>query len=61
MVVIRFRDSSEVDFPYLLQMIAGSHLSRYDTMVIPGTKLPLAMDLIMRPMVLELIAHKAFA
>jgi phosphoribulokinase len=61
MVVIRFRDSSEVDFPYLLQMIAGSHLSRYDTLVIPGTKLSLAMDLIMRPLVLELMAHKPFA
>jgi phosphoribulokinase len=61
MVVIRFWDSSEVDFPYLLQMIAGSHLSRYDTLVIPGTKMSLAMDLIMRPMVLDLMAHKPFA
>jgi phosphoribulokinase len=61
MVVIRFWDSSEVDFPYLLQMIAGSHLSRYDTLVIPGTKMSLAMDLIMRPLVLDLMAHKPFA
>jgi len=29
--------------------------------VIPGTKMSLAMDLIMRPMVLDLMAHKPFA
>ncbi|PAV25639.1 phosphoribulokinase [Tamilnaduibacter salinus] len=61
LVVIHFRDHSGVDFPYLLQMIPNSHMSRHDTIVIPGTKLPLAMDLIVRPMVLELMAHKQFA
>lgn len=61
MVVIRFRDPGEVDFPYLLQMIAGSSVSRHDTLVIPGTKLSLAMDLILRPMVLSLLAQKPFA
>ncbi|MEP6135025.1 MAG: phosphoribulokinase, partial [Marinobacter sp.] len=61
LIVIRFRDPSEVDFPYLLQMIGGSSLSRYDTLVIPGTKLSLAMDLTMRPLVQDLIAHKPFA
>ena len=61
LIVIRFRDPSEVNFPYLLQMIGGSSLSRYDTLVIPGTKLSLAMDLTMRPLVQDLIAHKPFA
>ncbi|MEX2476282.1 phosphoribulokinase [Marinobacter sp.] len=61
MVVIRFRDASEVDFPNLLQMIGGSSVSRHDTLVIPGTKLGLAMDLILRPMVLRLMAQKPFA
>ncbi|MDX1633547.1 MAG: phosphoribulokinase [Marinobacter sp.] len=61
LVVIRFRELSSVDFPYLLRMIDGSRVSRYDTLVIPGTKLSLAMDLIMRPMVLDLMAHKPFA
>lgn len=61
LIVIRFRDCQEIDFPYLLQMIEGSHMSRHDTLVIPGTRLPLAMDLIMRPMVQELMAHKQFA
>ncbi|MEQ5835696.1 phosphoribulokinase [Marinobacter sp. R17] len=61
LIVIRFRDHRDIDFPYLLQMIPNSHMSRHDTLVIPGTKLPLAMDLIVRPMVLELMAHKQFA
>lgn len=61
LVVIRFREPSAVDFPYLLRMIGDSRISRYDTLVIPGTKLSLAMDLIMRPMVLDLMAHKPFA
>lgn len=61
MLVIRFRDASEVDFSYLLQAIQSSTLSRHDTLVIPGTKMALAMDLIVRPMVQRLIAQKAFA
>ncbi len=61
LVVIRFREPSAVDFPYLLRMISDSRISRHDTLVIPGTKFSLAMDLIMRPMVLDLMAHKPFA
>ncbi|WP_166266549.1 phosphoribulokinase [Marinobacter caseinilyticus] len=61
LIVIRFRESSAVDFPYLLQMIANSSVSRHDTLVIPGTKLSLAMDLIMRPMVSDLMSQKSFA
>ncbi|WP_417545291.1 phosphoribulokinase [Marinobacter sp.] len=61
MLVIRFRDASEVDFSYLLQAIPNSTLSRHDTLVIPGPKMALAMDLIVRPMVQRLIARKSFA
>ncbi|WP_250656650.1 phosphoribulokinase [Alkalimarinus coralli] len=60
MVVIHFRQYSEVDFPYLLQMISGSFVSRQDTLVIPGNKMPLAMDLIIRPRVKELMAHRIY-
>lgn len=60
MVVIHFRQYSEVDFPYLLQMINGSFISRQDTLVIPGNKMPLAMDLIIRPRVKELMAHRVY-
>ncbi len=61
LLVIRFRDPSEVDFSYLLQVIAHSSLSRHDTLVIPGTKMALAMDLIVRPMVQQLMAGRSFA
>lgn len=60
MVVIHFRQYSDVDFPYLLQMINGSFISRQDTLVIPGNKMPLAMDLIIRPRVKELMAHRVY-
>ncbi|ABC32786.1 Phosphoribulokinase [Hahella chejuensis KCTC 2396] len=54
-VVIRFRNPREVDFPYLINMIANAFASRHDTLVVPGNKLALAIDLIIRPMVLEMI------
>lgn len=61
MIVIHFRDYSAVDFPRLIRMIPHSFMSRHDTIVVPGTKLPLAMDLIVRPAVLEMMQHKRFA
>ncbi|HET8849984.1 MAG TPA: phosphoribulokinase [Marinobacter sp.] len=61
MVVIHFRDATDVDFAWLLQAIPQSSLSRHDTLVIPGTKTGLAMDLIIRPMVQRLMAGKPFA
>ncbi len=60
MVVIHFRQYKEVDFPYLLQMISGSFVSRQDTLVIPGNKMSLAMDLIIRPRVRELMQHRVY-
>lgn len=60
MVVIHFRHYSEVNFTYLLQMINGSFISRQDTLVIPGGKMSLAMDLIIRPKVKELMAHRIY-
>ena len=59
MVVIRFREFQSVDFPYLLNMISNAFVSRYDTLVIPGNKLTLAMDLIIRPRVLALVEASA--
>lgn len=60
MVVIYFRKHQDVNFPYLLHMIQGAFISRHDTLVIPGHKMPLAIDLIIRPMILEMLAHKSF-
>ncbi|MFT3734818.1 MAG: phosphoribulokinase [Rhodocyclaceae bacterium] len=54
MVVIRFRDPRGVDFPYLLNMLHGSFMSRINTLVVPGGKLDIALQLIMTPHILRL-------
>jgi phosphoribulokinase len=58
MVVIRFRNPRGIDFPYLVSMIAGSFMSRANSIVIPGGKLDLAMQLILTPMIMQLIDRK---
>lgn len=58
MVVIRFRNPRGIDFPYLLAMMAGSFMSRANSIVIPGNKLDLAMQLILTPMILQLMQRK---
>ncbi|MCF4127168.1 phosphoribulokinase [Methylobacterium sp. SyP6R] len=58
MVVIRFRDPKGIDFPYLISMIAGSFMSRANSVVIPGGKLDLAMQLILTPMILRLVERR---
>lgn len=57
-VVIRFRDVKQVDFPYYLQMIDGAFMSRINTLVVPGGKMGLAMELILRPLVEQIIEKK---
>ena len=54
-VVIRFRDPRGIDFPYLTAMIQGSWMSRANSIVIPGDKLDLAMQLILTPMIHRLV------
>ena len=54
-VVIRFANPRGVDFPYLLKMIDGSFMSRANTIVIPGGKMPLAMQLILTPLIWKLV------
>lgn len=58
MVVIRFRSPRGIDFPYLLSMLRNSFMSRANSIVIPGGKLDLAMQLILTPMILQLIDRK---
>jgi phosphoribulokinase len=55
MVVIRFSDSQGIDFSYLLKMLHGSMLTRPNTLVVPGGKMGLAMQLIFTPMILRLM------
>ncbi|MGG4609269.1 phosphoribulokinase [Providencia sp. Me31A] len=57
-IVIRFRGLEQIDFPYLLSMISDSFISAMNTIVIPGGKLGLAMELIMTPLVEKLIKQK---
>ena len=57
-VVIRFRDPHGIDFPYLLSMIDGSFMSRANSIVIPGGKLDIAMQLILTPMILKLVERR---
>ena len=55
MVVIRFANPRGIDFPYLTSMIDGSSMSRANSIVIPGSKMDLAMQLILTPMILQLM------
>jgi phosphoribulokinase len=56
--VIRFRDSKNEDFFYLLSMIHGSFMSRRNTIVVPGGKMGLAIELILTPLILDLVAKR---
>jgi phosphoribulokinase len=58
MLVIRFRDPHGIDFPYLLSMLHDSMMSRRNTIVCPGGKMDLAMQLIFTPMILQLMDRK---
>ena len=58
LVVIRFRNPRGIDFPYLLSMLHDSFMSRANSIVIPGGKLDLAMQLILTPMILSLIERR---
>jgi phosphoribulokinase len=55
MLIIRFKNPRGVDFPYLLSMLADSFISRPNTIVCPGSKMPLAMQLIFTPMIWQLM------
>jgi len=57
-VVIRFRGIKHVDFPYYLQMIHGSFMSRVNTLVVPGGKMGLAMELILTPLIEALMQRR---
>ncbi len=58
MLIIRFRDPHGIDFPYLLAMLHDSFMSRPNTIVCPGGKMDLAMQLIFTPMILRLVDRR---
>jgi phosphoribulokinase len=57
-LVIRFRDPHDIDFSYLLAMLHDSFMSRPNTIVVPGGKMELAMQLIFTPMILRLMENR---
>jgi phosphoribulokinase len=58
MVVIRFANPKGIDFGYLISMLHDSMMTRPNTLVIPGGKMGLAMQLIFTPMILRLMDMK---
>lgn len=57
-LVIRFANPKGIDFPYLLSMLHNSFMSRPNTIVAPGGKMGLAMQLIFTPLILQLMDRK---
>jgi phosphoribulokinase len=58
MVVIRFAKPQGIDFLYLISMLHDSYMSRPNIIVVPGGKMSLAMQLILTPMILQLMDRK---
>jgi phosphoribulokinase len=58
MLVIRFARPKGIDFPYLLTMLKDSFMTRPNTIVCPGDKMALAMQLIFTPMIWQLMDRK---
>jgi len=57
-VIIRFRDLGTADFPYLRAMLKDSFMSRRNTIVVPGGKMGLAMEIILTPLIHELMSNR---
>jgi phosphoribulokinase len=58
MMVIRIAKPRGIEFPYLMSMIHDSFMSRPNSIVVPGAKLDLAMQLILTPLILQLIERR---
>lgn len=57
-LVIRFANPKGIDFQYLLNMIHDSYMSRANTIVVPGGKMELAMQLIFTPFVWRMMERR---
>ena len=59
-VVIRFKDPNKFDtnFEYLLSMIHDSFMSRRNTIVVPGGKMGLAMEIILTPIIHRMLEKR---
>jgi phosphoribulokinase len=56
--VIRFADPKGIDFLYLLNMIDNAWMSRANTIVVPGGKMELSMQLIFTPFVWRMLERR---
>jgi phosphoribulokinase len=56
-VVIRVDkpEKIQVEFPYLLRMIREAFMSRRNTLVVPGGKMGLALELVLQPLIVSLV------
>lgn len=56
-IVIRFKDPNKfnINFPDLLDMIQNSFMSRRNTIVVPGGKMGFAMEIILTPIIHDMI------
>jgi len=57
-LVIRFANPNGIDFQYLLAMLHDSFMSRPNTIVAPGGKMELAMQLIFTPFIWRLMDRR---
>jgi len=59
-VIIRFKDPRKlnIDFPYLLSMVHDSFMSRRNSMVVPGGKMGMAMEIILQPIIEDMMAAR---
>jgi phosphoribulokinase len=62
-VIIRFKDPAKMEkmglsFPYLLSMIHDSVMTRRNTMVVPGGKMGMAMEIILQPIIERMMAAR---
>ncbi|CAA6817970.1 MAG: Phosphoribulokinase (EC [uncultured Thiotrichaceae bacterium] len=56
-VVIRFKEPAKfkIDFPYLLNMLPDSFMSRRNSIVVPGGKMGMAMEIILTPIIHDMM------
>jgi phosphoribulokinase len=59
-VVIRFKDPAkfDIDFPYLISMLKDSFMSRRNTIVAPAGKMGFAMEIILAPIMQQMMENR---
>lgn len=57
-VVVHMRDPHRFDFPQLLKKIDGAQMTRRNTMLVPGGKMTLAIEMICTPLIASMIAER---